>query len=127
MIFGFRSLIGIILPEAALEELPSRAYDCQESSPMGWFSSHRSWMKWYSPSDTPTCKQNGAAVMLTRDMTHLITCDVRSDSGQPTSKTTETCKLKACETCGNLPKGRSLKGAFTDDVSTQGEGGLSNF
>ena len=24
----------------------SRAYVCQESSPIGAFSSHRSWMKW---------------------------------------------------------------------------------
>ena len=38
--------------EAALDV--SRAYVCQESSPIGAFSSHRSWMKWYSSSDTPT-------------------------------------------------------------------------
>ena len=26
----------------------------QKNLPIGWFSSHKSWMKWYSSSDTPT-------------------------------------------------------------------------
>ena len=32
----------------------SRAYVCQDNSPIGAFSSQRSWMKWYRSSDTPT-------------------------------------------------------------------------
>ena len=42
------------LDDVGLAAPKSRAYVCQESSPIGWFSSHKSWMKWYKSSDTPT-------------------------------------------------------------------------
>ena len=41
----------------SVDEFPaprSRAYVCQESSPMGWFSNHRSCKKRYKSSETPT-------------------------------------------------------------------------